>query len=77
MCVHVRALVRACAFADARTCVRACEGAHVPVCVSEGVGRHASAFEGRARVRACGRAGVRACAYYACMIYHILLSNLI
>ena len=56
--------------------MRACEGAHVPVCVSECVGAHASALEGRARVLAGVRAGVRACACYACMIYHILLSNL-
>ena len=79
-CVCARA--RGCAFADAgaragaRTCVRACEGAHVPVYVSECVGAHASALVGRARKRAGVRAGMRACACYACMIYHILPSNL-
>ena len=43
---------------------------YVPVCVSKCVGAHASALEG-ARSHTCGRACVRFCMYYSCMIYHI------
>ena len=78
--VHVRACVRTRVLMR----VRACDGAHVRVCVGVSVCMYVCSCAWMCVCgcgRACGcayvRAGARACAYYACMLYHILLSNLI